>query len=359
MNRCSQCVLPKGTPGLTFQGEVCEECRNYRKLTYEGEAKLLALLDSYRRPGRRYDCIVTLSGGRDSSYTLLKLVRDYGMKVLAVNYRNPFTHPQARKNIDNAVRILGVDLVDFTLPSSVHERTFRDVTSAWFRDPSPALIPMICMACKTVHQGFIRIARQNGIRCMVNGGNRFEDISFKKVLVGVDASVSAERAITTALAGLLKQTWRHRSYLKPYLFPTLVKGFLFADQYSPGSRLFGHRIARIDLFFFVPWDEKTILSRLRAELGWDSPPESTSTWRFDCRIGHLKDWMYRTTLGLSERDDFYSKMIREGAISRNEALQRLRAEEPEGTDAVARLLRDNGMDPAVLRTVASMPHAWS
>jgi tRNA(Ile)-lysidine synthase TilS/MesJ len=40
--------------------------------------------------------MVPVSGGRDSSFTLLKMVKDYGMKVLAIHYENPFTDPQRR-----------------------------------------------------------------------------------------------------------------------------------------------------------------------------------------------------------------------------------------------------------------------
>ena len=353
MERCAGCVLPVTTPGITFKDGLCTYCRGDCQVTYRGEQELTALLDSHRARGNRYDCIVGLSGGRDSTYTLLSLVRDYGMKVLAVNYQNPFTDPQARKNIANAVRILGVDLVEFRLPNRLHERTFRDIATGWLRDPSPALVPMHCMACKTFYRNVVQIAKRHHVGCIVNGGNRFEDVSFKKVLLGLTASVTAEQAITAAWLGLLKESWRHRSYFKPYMLPVLAMGYMFADPYTLGSRMLGRGIERIDLFHFVPWHEETILARIRSELGWDSPRGLKSTWRFDCRFGRLKDWMYTVTLGLTERDDLYSNMIRKGAIGRDEGLRRLEQEGAPDIEQVERLFEEFGVDPRLVAEVTS------
>ena len=111
------------------------------------------ILNSKRRPDSKYDCIVMLSGGRDSSYVLLKVVKDYGMKVLAVNYENPFTHPQAKKNITNAVTALGVDLVFIKDRNDRHIKTLGANVQAWFKNPSPAMIGMVCIACKTMWRG--------------------------------------------------------------------------------------------------------------------------------------------------------------------------------------------------------------
>ena len=89
-----------------------------------------------------------ISGGRDNSYVLLKLVKDYHMKVLAVNYEHPFTHPQAIKNMANATKLLNVDLFTIKDKNKQHITTFRNNVKAWFKKPSPAMIPMICISCK-------------------------------------------------------------------------------------------------------------------------------------------------------------------------------------------------------------------
>jgi hypothetical protein len=344
MIRCSQCVLPESTPGILFDGEqVCNYCRSYRKLTYKGEGELLRILDSHRRPKSKYDCIVTLSGGRDSSYALLKLVKDYGMRVLAVNYQNPFADPWAIVNIRNAVQKLGVDLVSFELNHRIHEKIFKNSVTAWLKKPSPALVPMMCVACKNLWLEILKIARRHDVRLVVSGGNRFEQISFKRVLLNTSADEGAERALIKEIFGILKQTSGNLAYFKPQFIPCLVKGYLFGHPYALGSRLLGQGITGIDLFFYLEWNEQEVLSRIRSELDWDYPRLSNSSWRFDCRIGHMKDFMYMRTLGMTERDDFYSRMIREGQMTREEALERLQVENGFYVDHIKQLLDEVGM----------------
>ena len=345
MRRCSKCVLPECTPNIVFSKEgVCNYCRSYHKLSYEGESELLKLLDSHRRTNSKYDCIVNISGGRDSTYTLLKFVKDYHMKVLAVNYENPFSDPQAKANIQNAVKILDVDIVRFKLKNKIHERTFRNNVTAWFRDPSPGLVPMICVGCKTIWWNILKIAKKYDIHCIVSGGNRFEDVSFKKVLLGVSAGEKSETTFIKEIFGILRKTLNNPTYFRPQFIPTTVKGYLFGNPYTIGSRLLGHNVTRIDLFFFIKWNEQKVLSRIKSELNWDYPHKLNSSWRFDCKIGHLKDYMYMRTLGMTEREDFYSKMVREGLMTRDEALLRLKRENKLYMDEIQLLLYKAGIE---------------
>ena len=345
MKRCSKCVLPETTPNIVFgQDGVCNYCRSYQKLKYRGEGELLRLLDSYRRAGSKYDCIVTISGGRDSTYTLLKLVRDYGMKVLAVNYENPFTDAQAKANIDNAVKVLNLDIVRFKLKNRLHERIFRNNATAWFGKPSPGLVPMMCIACKNLWWHILKIAEKRDIHLVVSGGNRFEEVSFKKVLLGTPAGERAETTLVKEIFGVLREALKNHRYFKPQLVPAMVKGYLFGNPYALGSRLLGHTVLGIDLFFFIPWNEQEVVSRIRSELNWDYPGEANSSWRFDCRIGHLKDFMYMEILGMTERDDFYAKMVRENLMTREEALLRLQKENRLHLAHIQPLLREVGID---------------
>jgi len=358
MKRCSKCVLPGCTPNILFDEEgVCSYCRAHSALRYKGEPRLLKLLDSHRRPNSKYDCIVAISGGRDSTYVLLKLVKDYRMKVLAVNYENPFVDPQAKDNIENAVRVLNVDIVRFRSRKNVHRRTFRDGVAAWFQKPSPALVPMICIGCKTIWFDILKIAKRFGIHCIVSGQNRLEDVSFKKVLLGLSANESIETAFAKSIFGILRESSRHLAYFRPRSIPTMVKGYLFADAYAIGSRVFGHDMTRIDLFFFIEWDEREVLSRISSELGWKYPRRFASSWRFDCRVAHLKDFMYMKTIGMTERDDFYATMVREGLMTREDALERLKKENQLYLGEIRSLLNEVGIkDPSFLNILGESRH---
>lgn len=344
MKRCSQCVLPESTPNIIFDKDgVCNYCLAYQQLQYKGETELVKFLNSHRRKNSQYDCIATISGGRDSTYTLLKLVKDYGMKVLAVNYENPFAHPQAKANIENAVRILSVDLVRFKLRNKIHQRTFGNNVQAWFRKPSPGLVPMMCIGCKNLWWEITKIAKANDIHCVVSGGNRFEEVSFKKVLLHTSADEKAEKTLAKEIWGLLRATSKNLGYFKPRFIPSLLKGYLFGNPYALGSRFFMLSVKGIDLFFFLRWNEEEVVSRISAELDWDYPREYHSTWRFDCRVGHMKDYMYLKTLGMTEKDDYYAKMVREGLITREAALLRIEKENKLQLDDIRILLSEAGI----------------
>ena len=108
--RCTKCVLPSTMPSIEFDDAgVCNYCHSYAKQKLNGEDALSKIPATARETNGEHDCIVNISGGRDSSYTILKLVKDYGMRVLAVNYQNPFTHPLATQNIKKFTPVRPLD----------------------------------------------------------------------------------------------------------------------------------------------------------------------------------------------------------------------------------------------------------
>lgn len=345
MKRCSKCTLSDATPDIEFDGNgECNYCKIHRKITYKGEEGFKKILDKHRNPKAKYDCIAAISGGRDSSYILLKLVKDYNMKVLAVNYANPFTDPQATENIKNAVKTLNVDLVTVKPKKNMHMRTYSSNLRAWLKKPSLGVLPLICISCKVMWFEIIKTARKYKIPLIVGGLNRFEDTSYKKALLGISKDKNWEQTYAESFWGVLKELIRNPSYLKPSFIPTMLKAFLFGDPYAVGSKLLGKKITLLDMFYYLEWNEEDILSRIRKELNWDSPKYLDSTWRFDCQVTLLKDLVYLKSFGITEKDDFYSKMVREGVLSREEALKRLAAENVIHEDKTKKLVAAAGID---------------
>lgn len=342
--RCTRCVLPETTPGIEFDRDgVCNYCRSYEPFACRGEASLVTLLNAHRKSGKKYECIVNVSGGRDSAFTLLKLVKDYHMKVLALNYENPYTDAQARQNITNMVRALKVDLIRFRFMSGIHESCFCNNLRAWSRNPSPAMVPMMCIGCKIIWKKILEIARRHEIGLIVNGGNPYEYTSFKKELLGLAASSGLGESYARNVFGLAREAAKNLRYLKPQFVPALIKGYLFANQYAIGSKMLGRSVEQIDLFHYLEWNEQEILRRITGELGWDYPRGFGSTWRFDCTIGHLKDYLYLKTIGLTEKDDFYAQMVRAGVMTREEALHRLDVENRLHAETVRHLFMTAGL----------------
>lgn len=327
MKRCARCVLTDSTPNIAFDADgVCSYCHAHKRIQYQGEPAFRGMLEKHRKPEGHYDCVCAISGGRDSTFVLLKLVRDYGMRVLAVNYANPFTVPEARRNVENATKKLGVDLMTIDTRQDRHRKVFVHNFRAWCRKPSLACLPMMCAACKNFWPEVVRAARANGVSLIVGGMNRFEDTAYKKALLGVPPDEAWENTFIKALGGVVREVTANPAYLRPDFWPVYLKTYLFGDPYAWGARHLQKDITLLDMFFYLEWNEEEIVSRLRQELDWTSPADYPSTWRFDCELAHIKDLVYLTTIGVTEKDDFYSKMVRDGLLTREQALARLEKE---------------------------------
>lgn len=105
---------------ITFDANgVCSYCTDFEKRVAgvlgkppsERRSSLSAMLETIKTSGknRRYDCVVGVSGGVDSSYTLVKAV-EMGLRPLAVHMDNGWNSELAQSNIANLIRGLGVDL---------------------------------------------------------------------------------------------------------------------------------------------------------------------------------------------------------------------------------------------------------
>lgn len=117
---CANCVMDETAADIEFDADgVCNYCREYGAIheKYVGsdhearEARLAALVERIRADGKGkpYDCIVGVSGGVDSSYTLVK-AKELGLRPLAVHMDNGWNSELAQNNIANLIQGLGVDL---------------------------------------------------------------------------------------------------------------------------------------------------------------------------------------------------------------------------------------------------------
>lgn len=355
MKRCQQCVLPHCAPGASFNEEnICNYCRSFRRSSPHGISALIGIMDSRRKAGCDYDCLVAVSGGRDSIYTLLVLAKDCNKKVIAVHYDNPFSHPLAKENIQKAVKALGVKLVTYRLKNRWHERTLRNNLNAWLKRPHPLMVNMICVACRAMEWKMVKIAKKYHTRCIVGAGTQFEDTAFKKELLHPAAGESYDKAIIFGLPNILREIKGNLAYLNPLSLWFMIRGYAALIGNAFRSRLNDPDVLKFSLFSFIDWDEETILSRIKSELDWNYPREYVSSWRFDCRVGLLKDLMYMRTLGLTEKDDFYSQLVRAGKLSRDEALRRLEKENRLYPEKIELLLREIGINLQFFRKRMSL-----
>ena len=108
--RCKKCVLPETYPFIDFdENGVCRYCRNHQKIKVKGNKALKQILQKYRSKDGSPDCIVALSGGRDSCYGLHLVVKELGLKPLAYTYDWGMVTDLGRRNISRMCSQLGIE----------------------------------------------------------------------------------------------------------------------------------------------------------------------------------------------------------------------------------------------------------
>ena len=128
MQYCKRCVYPANAkPGIVFDDEgICSGCRTFEHRTFlkhkvdwvERRRMLKALLEQYsarqREKGNPFDCIIPVSGGKDSHYQAYVVKREFGLNPLLVSYNHTFNTPLGIRNLTNLVERLDCNLVRFT-----------------------------------------------------------------------------------------------------------------------------------------------------------------------------------------------------------------------------------------------------
>lgn len=126
---CRRCVMPETRPDLvTDEAGICNACRSYerrREVDWDArKADLLRILDRYRsKDARTYDCIVPVSGGKDSHFQVITML-ELGMNPLCVTATTDHLTPLGRRNIENLKR-LGVDYIEVSTNPVARRRLNR------------------------------------------------------------------------------------------------------------------------------------------------------------------------------------------------------------------------------------------
>ena len=111
--KCNICVMDTSASDIYFDNNgQCNYCKNFKqKINFSTKLYSDDLLKKikFTTKNKKYDCIVGLSGGIDSSYTLVKVV-EMGLTPLAVHLDNGWNSELAQNNIENLVKKLNVDL---------------------------------------------------------------------------------------------------------------------------------------------------------------------------------------------------------------------------------------------------------
>jgi len=328
MTRCNKCLMPDTLAGSNFdENGVCSWCRdNYPPYRIKGEQLLVNKFRGLGEHKGSADCLVGLSGGKDSTYALYRLVTHYHLKAEAFIYTHSGTNKFALENAQKTCEKLGVTLHQVSLSGDKHKKTFTRYFKSWLAHPTPTSAGMICVACKHLHLLGSRIATERKIPFVVWSSTPLEYSPFLAIKYTGDKKHIYKRE------GLLRSGIHIGCEL--LASPTFAKSLATTLGTSipgclavfPGSGYLRFKYPQVHPLMFYAyekWDPRLILDTITSELGWKIPEAIKEDWHTDCVFNVFKEYMFQKMFAVSYTDAFLSNQIRYGYITRDEALQKL------------------------------------
>ena len=317
LQRCSRCILPETMPFIEFdQWGVCNFCRYYSPSRVLGADEFMRTLHPSRNIDG-YDCILPFSGGRDSSYALHLLVKELGLRPLAFSYDWGMITDLGRRNQARLCGALGVEHIWLSADIARKRRNIRRNVIAWLRRPALGTIPLFMAGDKQYFYYANALRRTTGISRIVYGENLLEKTDFKSGFAGVPPKFGISHAYDLGMQNKLRLV---SHYVSEYIRnPRLLNSSIIDTAFAfLSSYLIPHDYLHV--FKYLDWDEKEIERLLPSQYDWELAPDTKSTWRIGDGTAPFYNYIYYVVAGFTENDTFRSNQIREGKITRREAL---------------------------------------
>jgi N-acetyl sugar amidotransferase len=312
MKRCNRCGLPETHETISFdQKGVCNICRQHEfkkdKIDWTANKKALdGLIEEHRGKGD-YDCIIPFSGGKDSTWTLYYLVKEYGVKPLVVRFDHGFLRPNLEENVKRTIRRLGVDIMTFTPNWKVVQKLMLQAflekgDFCWHCHTGIFSYPMWIAIEKKVPLIFWGEPSAEYTAYFSYGQK--EEVDEKRFNRYVNLGISADDMFVR-LGGAVEER-----DLKPYSYPPLKE--LRALNYRS-----------VCLGSYVPWDVKMQSEIIQRELGWqgdqvENVPPQYRYEKIECYMQGVRDYIKYIKRGYSRPSHLVALDVRNGRMAKEE-----------------------------------------
>lgn len=312
--RCVNCVNDKTVKKITFDKlGVCNFCNSYNKYKdklhdYNNLEKLF--IKKIKNDGsHKYDVALGFSGGKDSTYVLYKLVKEYKLKVKAYTLDNGFLSDEGKDKINRIISELNVEheyvVCDMTILKEMYHYIVNKYLSPCIACSFLGYAVMINYASKI--DAAVGIHGRSIPQMLRNFADDVDDYFKPFIIDGLSEEASD-------LEGLYQNILSKIEILVDKSLASKIKDTLLTESFERGFRPF------ISYFLYHPYNKKEIVNFLENNTSWKVESEEE---HFDCLIHHgalyLKNKVARRHHLMPE----YSVMIREGLITKEEALKLL------------------------------------
>lgn len=335
LKRCSNCLLPETYETIEFDAQGCCNICNSAKIKKDqidwvARKKLLGQLIEKHRGKGDYDCIIPFSGGKDSTFQLLYLMKEYKIKPLVVRFNHGFMRSVIADNNQRTFKKLGVDVIDFTpnwliVKKLMLESFIRKTDFCWHCHTGIYSYPMqiaIKYNVPLIFWGEPQ-AELTAYYDYLNDEIEYEDE--KKFNMIRNLGMSADD-----MYGMINKPDDpiDKRDLNPFTYPKL------SDLKKLGY-------ASVCLGSYIPWDYEANTKWIKAELGWQSdelegvPNEVNSTGeKIECFMQGTRDYIKFIKRGYSRITQINSIKLRNEIITKEEAIKwnEMEGQRPESLD---------------------------
>ncbi len=332
---CVKCVMDTSDPDIEFdENGVCSHCQHSkrtRRFLYS-QKELSKEIEKIKSngEGKKYDCILGISGGVDSSmvaYYLKKL----GVRPLAVHLDNGWNSEYSTRNIENVLKKLNIDLYTHV----INWEEFKDIQLAFFKSSISNLeIP----TDHAIGALMYNMAFKLGLKDVVHGGNINSELIMPQKWMYDCRDLKIIKAIHKKFGKVEMKT-----------FPTLGIWKLAYYTLAKKIRLF-------PILNYLDYNKEEAKKFLEKEFGWQDYKvkhgESIFTRFFQNYILPLK-------FGIDKRRAHYSSLINSGQMTRKEALEKLRnniTKDPQTIADKEYLINKYGLKPEEFEKFMNLPN---
>ncbi len=345
LRRCTKCLLPETHETIMFDEDgVCNICRQHEHkqgaIDWDARKEALdQLIQTYRGQGD-YDCLIPFSGGKDSTWTLYYLIKEYGIKPLVVRFDHGFLRPNLNDNTQKALRELGADFHTFT----PNWKIVRKLMLQSLLEKGD-----FCWHCHTgIFSYPMWVAIRYNIPLVFWGEpsaeytayysyDQPEQVDEKRFNRYVNLGITAED-MDVRLGGQVDQR-----DLKPFSYPPL-------------KELRRINYCSVCLGSYISWDVKRQSQIIQDELGWqgdevENVPPGYRYEKIECAMQGVRDYIKFVKRGYTRPTHLASLDIRNGRLTREEALPILGQYEGHRPPSLDLFLQFVGLSEAEFRDI--------
>jgi N-acetyl sugar amidotransferase len=346
LRRCTRCTIPETHETIIFDADgVCNICRQqeYKREQIDWGARrqeFSSLIEQYR--GKySHDCIVPFSGGKDSTFTLYHLVKEYGVKPLVVQFDHGFMRPNVLANNVRTFKALGVDVLSFRPNWAVVRKLMLE---------SLKRKGDFCWHC---HTGIFAYPMQIAVKFNIPlliwgepsaeytsyyGYDEKEEVDERRFNRFINLGISADD-MQGMISGVESRD------LDPFRYPPLRE-----------LRKIGVR--SVCLGSYIPWDVKSQVALIERELHWqgdrvEGVPGEYPYEKIECFMQGVRDYLKFLKRGYGRTTHLTSIDIRNGRLDRDTAMRLVETHDGQRPASLDLFLQYVGLSEEELLAIAA------